>query len=64
MRERRRAFFAGAMLVVAVAWLDRAAPLVAIETDLPDRAPATAQAAVDLGLLGTVVLSWTVKTLR
>lgn len=64
MRERRRTLAAGLMLLLAVAWLDRAMPLVSIETDLADRAPATAQAAIDMGLLGTVVLSWTVKTLR
>lgn len=64
MRERRRALFAGAMLILAAAWLDRATPLVAIETDLANRAPTTAQAAVDLGVLGTVVLSWTFKRLN
>ena len=52
------------MLLVAATWFDRVTPLVAIETDRASRAPATAQAAVDLGVLGTVVLSWTVKKLR
>ena len=64
MRDRRRALAVGALLILATAWIDRPAPLVSIETDLADRAPATAQAAVDLGILGTVVLSWTVETLR
>lgn len=64
MRERRRTLAAGLVLLLAGAWLDRATPLVTIETDLADRAPATAQAALDLGVLGTVVVSWTVKRLR
>ena len=64
MRERRRTLAAGLMLLLAAAWLDRATPLVTVETALTDRAPATAHAALDLGILGTVVLSWTVKRLR
>lgn len=59
MRERRRALVAGALLLVAATWFDRPAPLIAIDTRLAERAPATAQAAVDLGLLGTFVISWT-----
>lgn len=55
---------AGALLLVAVVGFDRATPLVSIETDLPARAPTTAQAAVDLGMLGTVVLSWTLSNLN
>lgn len=64
MRERRRTLIAGAMLLLAAAWYDRPAPLVSIETDLADRAPTTAQAAINLGMLGTVVLSWTVQRLK
>lgn len=64
MRERRRTLIAGAMLLVVAVFYDRPAPLVSIEADLADRAPVTAQTAVDLGLLGTVVLSWTVKRLN
>lgn len=64
MRERRRAFVIFSLLVMAVAWLDRASPLIAVEGRLADRAPATVQTAVDLGVLGTVVLSWTIKRLN
>ena len=64
MRDRRRTLIAGAMLLVAALWYDRPAPMVSIETDLAERAPATAQAAIDLGVLGTVVLSWTVQRLK
>lgn len=64
MRERRRTLIAAALLLVAAVGFDRATPLVSIETDLPTRAPTTAQAAVDLGVLGTVVLSWTLNNLN
>lgn len=63
MRERRRTLIA-ALALAAVLWLDRPAPLVSVAADLDGRVPATARAALDLGLLGTVALTWTVQRLR
>lgn len=64
MRERRRTLIAAALLLVAATGFDRATPLVSIDTGLPTQVPTTAKAAVDLGVLGTVVLSWTLNNLN
>lgn len=64
MRERRRVLAIGALLLLIATWVERPAPLVSVSTDLAERAPTTAQAALDLGMLGTVVLSWTVQRLN
>lgn len=64
MKDRRRTIVAGLGLLAAAFALQNTSPLVTIEADVADRSPVTAQTAVDLGMLGTVVLSWTFKSLR
>lgn len=62
MQERRRAILAIVAVLVAVAAFDR--PIVAVSVATPNASPSPmAQAAVNLGILGTVVLRWTARRL-
>lgn len=63
VRERRLVFAVLALLLLAVA-ADRP-PLVTVAVDarVAERMPGAAQAELDLGALGVVVLGWTARKL-
>ncbi|MES2755695.1 MAG: hypothetical protein V4659_13650 [Pseudomonadota bacterium] len=64
MRERQKAMLAIVALLLVASAFHRPIATVAVDPNLADPAPTAAQAAVDLGVLGTVVLGWTAKKLR
>ena len=63
MRERRLVIAALAFLLLAVAADRRPAFQIAVDAPLTEQLPGAAQAEVDLGVLGTVVLGWTARKL-
>lgn len=61
MRERRRTILAMVALILAVAAVRQPIAVIEVAPHAVDAGVPTAQAAVDLGALGTIGINWTLK---